>query len=67
MDEIIEVQINTAEYQPLLGSSYINLPKLISDKKAVVNVQNNDQKCFMWSILSALNSCHNSNILLQGI
>ena len=61
LEEIIEVQINTAEYQPLLGSSYIALPKLISDKKAVINVQNNDQKCFMWSFLSALHPCHNSN------
>ena len=36
------------------GSSYIELPKYIRDKKAVINVKNKDDYCFVWSILSAL-------------
>lgn len=36
------------------GASYIDLPKVIKNKKVVINVQNYDQKCFLWSILSAL-------------
>ncbi|KAL4101125.1 hypothetical protein QTP88_021145 [Uroleucon formosanum] len=36
------------------GSSYIPLPKHIGDKKAIINVQNKDDKCFLWAILSAL-------------
>ena len=35
-------------------SSYIATPKGIEGKKAVVNVQNDDDKCFMWAVLSAM-------------
>ncbi|GFW55306.1 uncharacterized protein TNCV_116921 [Trichonephila clavipes] len=48
----LELRIN--KYNPLRGSSYIDLPKKIKDKKAVINVKNDDNKCFMWSVLSAL-------------
>ena len=56
---MIEFEINT--YQPLLENSYIHILKMIADKKVVIKVQNTDQTCFMWSILSALYPCHNSN------
>ena len=36
------------------GSSYIELPLEIKNKKACVNVQNGDQECFKYSILAAL-------------
>ena len=51
---IVQVDINVAEYQPLMGSSYIPLPKQLSTKKAIVNVQNKDAKCFLWSVLAPL-------------
>jgi hypothetical protein len=34
--------ISIVEYKPLNGSSYIELPKWIQNKKAVINVKNND-------------------------
>ena len=48
--ELIESQyINISTYRPLLGSSYINLPaELRSPKKGLINIKNNDQKCFLW-------------------
>lgn len=39
-------------YTPMGGSSYIPLPSDISDKKAIINPQNNDNKCFKWAILA---------------
>ena len=42
------------DYQPLGGSSYIELPKDVYDTKAIVNVKNQDQECFKWSVLAAL-------------
>ena len=54
IDHIVQMDINVAEYQPLLGSSYISLPKQLRAKKAIVNVQNKDTKCFLWSVLAAL-------------
>ena len=46
------MNINT--YSPLGGSSYIQLPKSIQAKGGVVNVVNQDEYCFAWSITSAL-------------
>lgn len=42
-------------HEPIRGSSYIELPRNIALKNAIVNVQNlNDEMCFMWAVLSAI-------------
>ena len=48
--ESIESQyINITTYKPLVGSSYIDLPiELRSPRKGLINIKNNDQKCFLW-------------------
>ena len=38
---------------PLNGESYIKLPDVIKSKGAVINVQNKDNRCFEYAILSA--------------
>jgi len=38
----------------MLGSSYIELPKFITDKKAIISVKNNDEYCIIWAVLAAL-------------
>ena len=43
------------------SSSYIPLPEIIRKKKAIVNIQNRDQKCFLWSALRYLHECQNPN------
>ncbi|CAB3978376.1 Gastrula zinc finger [Paramuricea clavata] len=44
--------VNIAMYKPLKGSSYTKLPADISNPKCgLINMQNNDNKCFMWSHL----------------
>ena len=58
---VIKLEMHTVEYKPLEGGSYIKLPKEIADKKAVVNMKNtNDDKCFLWSVLRALNPVKNN-------
>ena len=49
-----KLEIHTVEYNPTKGSSYIRLPEWISNKKAIVNIQNKDEKCFLWCILRYL-------------
>ena len=46
--ESIESQyINISIYRPFAGSSYIDLPiELNYPKKGLINIENNDQKCF---------------------
>ena len=50
--ELKKLTLNTAKYQPLKASSFIDLPEHIKKKRAIINVQNKDKKCFMWSLLS---------------
>ena len=48
--ESIESQyINISTYRPLIGTSYIDLPiELKHPKNRLINIKNNDQKCFLW-------------------
>lgn len=48
-----EVKINIARNAGMVGSAYIDLPQWIKDKKAVLNIQNKDEYCFLWSVLAA--------------
>ena len=48
------VVVTVYDYNPARGRSYIPSPPVLASKKAIVNVQNTDNKCFMWSILAAL-------------
>ena len=45
--EVEQLEIHTTEYNPTKGSSYIDLPKWIKDKKAIINIKNKDDKCFL--------------------
>lgn len=54
LSEIIELNIQVSSFEPYEGSSYIELPKALKSKKAVINFQNTDNKCLMYSVLAAL-------------
>jgi len=41
-------------YRPLHGSTFVRTPDFMANKHCLINVQNNDEKCFVWSVLSAL-------------
>ena len=54
-DRIEHLDININPYNPLSASSYIKLPKKLADKKAMINVKNeNDNECFKWAVTSAV-------------
>ena len=52
--KVHKLEIHTVEYNPTKGSSYIPLPDWISNKKAIVNIENKDDKCFLWCVLRYL-------------
>ena len=54
VSQVVCLYVNISKYTPLKVSSYIDLPKYLKDKKAIVNVQNTDQQCLKWALLSAL-------------
>ncbi|XP_022795526.1 uncharacterized protein LOC111334103 [Stylophora pistillata] len=49
------LDLHTVKYTPLKGSSYIKLPKHLADKKAIINMENEDDECFKWCVTRALN------------
>ena len=55
--ELIECQcIKFSTYRLLSGSFYIKLPvELKSPEKGLINIKNNDQKCFLWCHVRHIN------------
>ena len=49
INKIEGLYINAANYEPLLGGSYIQLPKILNSlMKSLINLKNKNHKCFMW-------------------
>ena len=65
--EVVQLEIHTVEFNPTKGSSYIPLPDWISNKKAIVNIQNKDEKCFLWCILRYLYPREDNDALLTDL
>ena len=54
IDEVLYVKLMMEKYVPLKGSQYVDLPPKVKNSKAVINIQNDDDKCFLWSVLAHL-------------
>ena len=56
LKRIIKLEVSTVNYAPLGGSSYIPTPTTFTRRRPslLVNVQNSDDKCFLWACLAAL-------------
>ena len=54
LSRVLHLSININKYNPLRAGTYIKLPRQIAIKKACVNVQNVDNICFAWAVVSAL-------------
>ena len=52
---IIRLELHTVSYNPLRGETWVALPKELANKGAIINLKNEDNKCFMWNVLRALN------------
>ena len=54
LEENHALVLEMVNYEPMGGSSYLELPKDVCDTKAVIYIKNEDQECFKWSVLAAL-------------
>ena len=52
---IIRLELHTVRYNLLRGETYIPLPKELKVKTAIINKKNDDNRCFLWCVLRALN------------
>ena len=56
IDKIEDIQIDIANYDPLAGSSYIQLPpELNNSMKGLINIKNKDDECFKWCHVRFIN------------
>ena len=53
--EVVHLEIHAVNFNPMRGSSYIPLPDWIMRKKAIINIRNTDDKCFLWCVVRYLN------------
>ena len=65
--EVTSLEIHIVDYKPIKGSSYIPLPDIIMRKKAIINMENKDNKCFLWSILRYLHPIEKHKTRLTDI
>ena len=65
--EVIQLEFHTVQYKPMNGASYIPLPDFIMRKKAIINVQNKDEKCFLWSVLRYLHPANKNEIGINDL
>ena len=47
--------LHTTRWDPINAGSYIDLPPFLKNKKAIINMKNEDDECFKWNVLRALN------------
>jgi len=52
---VSKLDINTIQYKPLKGKSYIPPPACSANRRAIINMMNKDDQCFKWSIMRGLN------------
>ena len=53
-DEVLFLDVNFHWLNLTQGSSYLPLPDRIAKKKAIINLQNDDEECFKWAAIAAL-------------
>ena len=51
-DGLQKMVINVYKVHDIQASSYIPLPKKYHDSKSILNIQNNDNYCFLYSVLA---------------
>ena len=55
LKNVVRLDITLSRLRPLRGSSHIPLPERILKRKALINMENDDEECFKWAVTSALN------------
>ena len=56
IESIQSQYINISTYRPLVENSYIEMPiELKHPKNVLINIKNNDQKCFSWCHVRHIN------------
>ena len=58
-ERVIKLVLHTTKWDPINAGSYIDLPEVLKNKHAIINMKNQDEECFKWCVLRALNPKNN--------
>ena len=61
--DLLNHDLHVNKYDPLVARSYIKLPDEIQNKRATINIQNSDDKCFIYCLGRALDPTPEKNKL----
>ena len=53
-DELLSLDFNFHRLNLTRGSFYLPLPEWVEKKKAIINPQKEEEKCFKWAVITAL-------------
>ena len=54
IEEVLHLKLLMGTYKPLKGSKSFKVPEKIHSNAGILNIDNKDEKCFLWCILAAL-------------
>ncbi|XP_071581046.1 uncharacterized protein, partial [Temnothorax nylanderi] len=54
LSRILNLTVNVNKYNPLHAGCFVEIPREIKLKRAVINVRSMDNACFAWSVTAAL-------------
>ena len=61
--EIKHISLHVTEYKPFTVGTFIELPQTLKAKtNSLLNIENNDDKCIIWTIIAALHPCNENYI-----
>ncbi|XP_052765064.1 uncharacterized protein LOC128206548 [Mya arenaria] len=52
--KVLKLEIHTVGYKPVSGSSYLPLPKSLAYSRSLLNIENDDDKCFLYCLLASM-------------
>ncbi|KAL6418891.1 hypothetical protein ACFW04_014186 [Cataglyphis niger] len=54
LSPILNLTVNVNRYNPMRAGCYVEIPREIKLKKAVISVRSTDDACFAWAVIAAL-------------
>jgi hypothetical protein len=61
VEKVASVKLMISRYEPIGGGTFIKTPDRLKAKKSLLNIKNEDNRCFMWSILAQLHLPENTH------
>ena len=59
VNKVLKLEVHSVIYKPIHGSAFLHLPESLARSRSVLNIQNEDNKCFVYCLLAYLHPAKN--------